>query len=372
MIKKFQNPSKLRGKHKSIIYNLRILFTFIFFILTCSSCERDKTPLSLNFNRYTSHDYEWGIDTLHAPDALQVLMLGIWGTNENNVWVAGHSDLTKYQIWHWDGNRWQNQYLLFPGHPYSLTAIYGFSEDDIWMVGTDIQNYPNIIHRDFIINYDGGNWEYIENLNSPQCLSIWGSDPSNVFVGCDSGIVLYFNGTQWERQSTGTISRIYSISGFNSQEVYAAGYHLDKQQPIDTTFHYFFGFDGTEWVVKQSFVNTPFSPPEPFGYKVWASNEGKLYSVGDDGLYLWNSPWHRIREEQLFAIYGTSINNIFVGGWANQLLHFNGNDWKSYTELYNDSNSIYDVWCTSEKVFAISVIGNNSLIYRGQVKMERR
>lgn len=350
------------------------LFTFAVCLLTfCLSCERDKTPFSINFSPYTSHDYEWIVDTLDAPDALQVIMLGIWGTEESNVWVVGHSDLTKYQAWHWDGIKWENALLWFPGHPHSLEAVYGFSANDVWVVGVDYRNYPSINHRSLIAHYDGNNWRLIEEIDAPRALSVWGNDPFNVFVGCDSGVVLYFNGSYWEKQSTGTISRIYSIAGFNSQEVYAAGYHLDKKQPIDSTFHYFFHYSGSEWEVVQSFIKTPFSQPDPFGYKVWSSPEKKLYSVGDDGLYfLQNSSWLRIRDEQLFAIYGTSTNNIFAGGWANQLLHFNGSDWKLYTELSDASKSIYGLWCTSEEVFAVSVVGNNSLIYRGQVTAEAR
>lgn len=95
--------------------------------------------------------------------------------------------------------------------------------------------------------------------------------------------------------------------------------------------------------------------------------------MGEDGLYEWrDSSWQRIREEQLFAIHGTGINNIFIGGWANQLLHFNGNDWKCFTEFSDVSKSIYALWCTSEDIFVVSVISNSSLIYRGQPITERR
>jgi hypothetical protein len=30
-----------------------------------AACEKNTTPLSVENNNYTSHDYEWEVDTLH-------------------------------------------------------------------------------------------------------------------------------------------------------------------------------------------------------------------------------------------------------------------------------------------------------------------
>ncbi len=343
-------------------------FIIISLIVLFFSCEKNKTPLSVETPNYTSHDYEWVVDTLKGPDALQIMMSGIWGTDENNVWVVGHSDETKYQVWHWDGEKWENHYLLFPGHPYSLSGIYGFSENDVWAIGVDIQNYPNIIHRSFIIHYNGVNWEHIENVDAPRSLSVWGDNPANLFVGCDSGIVLHYNGAEWTRQTTGTLSRIYSIQGFNPNRVYAAGYALD-QMPYDTTFYYFFEYDGISWRVLQTYIDYPFAPPGAFGYKLWATLDGDLYSVGDDGLYLWqNHSWLRLREEKLLAVYGTGWNNFFAGGWENHLFHFNGSNWNLYQQLIDNSIFILNIWCNKKHVFVIGRPYFQSLIYRGTLK----
>jgi len=344
-------------------------FIIISLIALLFSCEKNKTPLSVaETPNYTSHGYEWEIDTIHAPDAFQVLMGSVWGTDENNVWVVGHSDLTKYQVWHWDGIKWENRHLSFPGHPHSLAKIYGFSENDIWAVGEDIKSYPNTIPQSFIIHYDGADWAVIEDIIAPQCLSLWGSDPLNVFVGCDSGVVLYYNGNNWTTQTTMTLSRIYSIQGFNSRQVYAAGYAID-QSPHDSTFYYFFEYDGTTWEVLNTFVDYPFAPPGLFGYRLWASPEGNLYSIGDDGLYLWQSnSWRRLREEKFLAMNGTGWNNIFLGGLRNHLLHFNGNDWFLSEQFLDDSRWISAIWCNATNVFVISRVINQSFIYRGTLK----
>lgn len=344
------------------------IIVYMALAILLAACEKNKTPLSVDDNNYTSHNYEWEIDTLHAPDALQIMMSGIWGTDENNVWVVGHSDETKYQVWHWDGEKWENHYLLFPGHPHSLDAIYGFSKNDIWAVGTDIQNFPNIIHRSFIIHYNGVHWRHIENIDAPLSLSVWGDNPANLFVGCDSGIVLHYDRNNWTKQTTGTLSRIYSIQGFNSNQVYAAGYALD-QMPYDTTFYYFFEYDGISWKVLQAYIDYPFAPPGSFGYKLWASPDGDLYSVGDDGLYLWqNNSWFRLRERNFLTVNGTGWNNIFVGGYGNHLSHYNGKDWFLYNEISDNSIFVSNIWCNEKHVFVIGRPYFQSLIYRGTLK----
>ncbi len=354
-------------KQKPILVS--IIFAIVMTLLFIT-CEKDFSPLT--GVETTSHDYTWEVDTLHAPDALQVLMRGIWGTDENNVWVVGHSDVAKYQVWHWNGEKWKNQNLLFPGHPFSLNAIYGFAADDIWAVGTDIQNFPNIIHRSFIIHYDGMHWEFVEALDAPMALSVWGSNPSNVFVGCDSGVVLHYNGVNWEKQNTNTLSKIFSIQGFSANQVYASGYSLDLDQtPIDTLFYYFFEYDGNTWNIKDDFIRYPFSPLGKFGHRLWASPEGRLYSVGDDGFFIWqNSSWVKEREEQLFAIHGTSENNIFAGGRVDLLLHFihfNGISWHEYNEFKVQSGFIIDIWNNKSFVFVLNQEGSKSFIWKGTI-----
>ncbi len=345
------------------------LLNFLALFILLAGCEKNKTPLSVETPNYTSHDYEWKVDTLKGPDALQIIMRGIWGTDEKNVWVMGHSDETKYQVWHWDGITWENLYLLFPGHPHSLTAIHGFSANDIWAVGTDFQNYPNTEFRSLIIHYNGSNWELIENIDAPWCFSVWGTSSSNLFVGSDSGLILYYNGIVWKKQSTNTRSQILSIWGISENEVFAIGGHNDYIQPLDTTFYYFYEYDGQNWTVLESALDYPYAPKLPFGFRLWGDEQNNLYSVGSDGLYKReNNSWLHLRDETFYTINGTAWNNIFVGGWSNRLLHFSGNDWFLYEEFLDNSKEIFAIWCNRTSVFVIGVAGNQSFIYRGTLK----
>lgn len=350
---------------------MKYFFTIWMILLLAlfTSCERDKTPLYVEYMEYTSHDYEWEIDSLYASDSFQIMMSGIWATDENNVWVVGHSSETKYQAWHWDGTQWENVLLWFPGHPHSLDAIYGFSENDIWVVGVDYRNYPAVKHRSLIAHYNGNDWRLIQEIDAPQCLSIWGSNPSNVFVGCDSGVVLHYDGNRWRKQHTGTLSRIFSIQGFSASQVFAAGWTIDKSPPHDSTFYYFFEYDGSGWKVRDTYIKYSFAPPGLFGHNLWASPQRQLYGAGDDGLYLWTEDsWIRLKHDRFTAISGTVWNNIFAAGVRNVLYHFNGERWHLYEELIDDNKWLGDIWCNEKNVFIIGRAYFRSFIYRGKLK----
>lgn len=345
-------------------------FILAYFMFIFIACERDFSGITIyDHLPITSHDYEWEIDTLLAPDAFQVLMYDIWGTDENNVYVTGHSDTYPYQLWHWDGVSWHNIPLRFPGHPHSFQAIHGFSENDIWIVGEEILNYPNIIHKDFIVHYDGTQWRYIKNLDEPMCLSVWGSNSSNLFVGCDSGIVLHYDGNKWIKQDTGTRARIHSIQGFSSSKVFAAGVIGDNSPPLDSTFYYFFEYDGHRWKLADSYIDYLFSPPGYFGHRLWASPDGELYGGGNDGLFLRrNGNWIRLKEDYLIGISGTGKNNIFITGPHNVIKHYNGQDWFQYQEFIDYSKWAGAIWCNKNNVFIIGRANNRSFIYRGKLK----
>lgn len=349
-----------------MIYCFRsAIFLFYFFILafSCSKSSTDPPPPPQIEPDTTSHNFTWEIDTLHAPDALQVFIRNVWGTDENNVWVAGHSDTKKYQLWHWDGSEWENQALSFPGYPHSLDDIYGFSEDDIWIVGEDLIGFNSPVTRNFIIHYTGNSWEHISGLDAPLCLSVWGSADRQLFVGCDSGVVLHHDGNQWKKQQIDPLPQIVSIDGVSATEVYAIGIKFD-QTMLPIADYYFFKYDGTQW----SLVDSTNSISPDFGTNLWNDGEEKLYSGGLDGLYEWqNNTWNRVNYPVTpwAHIHGSADNNIFAGGLNAGIFHYNGNSWHHFSNLTNNNRHVVDVWTFKDHVFLVMGEGSQSLVYRG-------
>lgn len=355
---------------KSMVF-LKSFFNVIkicFFSLIILECENNHTPMYPLSAHYTSNAYEWKVDTLQAPETFQILMRGVWGSDENNVWVVGHSDVNEYQAWYWNGEKWGNLRLWFPGHPHSLTAIHGFSPNDIWIVGWETL-YPISGFSNFIIHFNGYNWELIKDIKAPWCFTIWGVSNNYLFVGSDSGLILYFNGSYWQRQSTGTKAQILDIWGFSENEIYASGVQFDNTQPLDTSFYYLFKFNYSDWQIINIAIDHSVAPPVPFGMYLWGDEHANLYSVGSSGLFkMVKSSWINLLNGAFYAINGTGWNNIFIGGPANNIYHFNGEFWNRFDffdKYFFDGG--FDFWCNSKYVFMTAQERNRSYIIRGKL-----
>jgi len=101
-----------------------------------SGCKHVSEPPVVKSPR----EYTWTIDTLAYPNSFQTSMRDIWGSSANDVYVVGHNDQAFGKMWHYDGSRWEPVRLhILEGGPLpnigSLSAIYGFSANDIWAVG---------------------------------------------------------------------------------------------------------------------------------------------------------------------------------------------------------------------------------------------
>lgn len=335
--------------------------------LIVGSCDDGISNLDTINLFKTSHNYEWTIDTLKAPEAddvTQILMNDIWGSNENNVWTVGHSDDVDYQIWHWDGMRWININPLIYGDSPSYSEITGFSENDIWLAGDDaykIPTDPDLKFRGYILHFDGTAWRKIEEIKAPSCYTVWGMSSDNIYFGCDSGLIIKHTDDNWQVQSTGTLAQITSIWGFKSNRIFATGYSWESK------CYYFFEKITDNWEIKDSINTDPFNGHWKFGNLLWGLDIDQFYSVGSGGLFIYkDNKWEKLlSSNSLSCIYGTK-NNIFTGGFQNRLYHYNGAEWYQYKEFLDGDKWFDGVWCNSTSVFIIMRELSKTYILKGK------
>ena len=329
--------------------NVRCFMYLIPFIFVLS-CEVNRTPLlstpKKTAKNITSHEFQWQIDTLYAVDAMQIYMHDVWGTDENNVWVVGHSDHYDYQIWHWDGSGWTNINPHITGDRPSYHELFGFSENDIWIAGDGVYrkgNDPKLFFREYILHYDGSQWKRFDEIKAPMCLSVWGSSANDLYFGCDSGIVLFYNGSTWQKQQTGTDAQICSIWGFDPDNAYATGKSFANQE------FYLFKKSGNHWEPQDSgsfAVNGNF---------IWGLDLDHFYRVTGSGVLQYvNGDWEYIIYSRLVrCMFGNAENNIFVAGYKNELFHYNGMNWHKYPDFVQPHREFFGIWCNETSVFLI-------------------
>jgi hypothetical protein len=89
------------------------------------------------------------VDARSANDA--------WAIGVGNAPAGGSTTL----IWHWDGAAWSSVSSPSPaGVPAGLTALRGFSSDDVWAAGTTAGNYP--AQSVFVEHWNGVNWSPVD------------------------------------------------------------------------------------------------------------------------------------------------------------------------------------------------------------------
>jgi hypothetical protein len=316
--------------------------------------DTSKTILS-NTLSTTSHDITWTIDTLGQ---LGNFLYDAWGLNDDNVYAVGainmHEGITS--VIKWDGIKWN--YHSWPEG--GARGIWGFSEDDIWTVG-DFSN------RGFIGHFNGSNWiEYrsdyfIERGDTVYPLyAVWGASPEDIWAVGDKGTIVHWDGIEWQKVQSPVNLLLYDIWGTSTNNIYAIRISLAQQsQLID--------YDGNSW---REITNQLPSGERNFT-SLWFDKGGTGYIVGNNVLHYNGGAFNRIEINQdkfLLRVRGRNSTDVFTVGQKGRVHHFNGIDWITYPELFDETPGmeLRGVYVTETKVFAVGIINGGSIIYRGE------
>ncbi|MDZ7375717.1 MAG: hypothetical protein ONB13_03765 [candidate division KSB1 bacterium] len=152
------------------------------FMIACEKSPIKPTPEPAKDPR----QYSWTVDTLSYPSSFQTLMGRIWASSPQNVYVVGHCNDIFGQMYHFDGKVWLPIPFKYWG-PIGLTDIYGFSSDDIWVVGQqyhqtgrDSLGYPIYYWSNRIIHYNGSTWQKVLDEGGQTLVSVWGISASDI------------------------------------------------------------------------------------------------------------------------------------------------------------------------------------------------
>jgi hypothetical protein len=129
----------------------------------------------------------------------------LWGLAPDRLWIVGDSAT----VLHWDGSAWTRTNIPCS----SNSAIFGFSENDIWTQGTF-----------GTCHYDGGAWEEVE-------LEIWGGDgdvfgfaTDDVWVVAESAEAAHWDGAQWTTfDNEDFVGEMSSLWGAQRDDLWGVG-----------------------------------------------------------------------------------------------------------------------------------------------------
>ncbi len=339
---------------KYIIYSLLVL------LLINASCdptnsEGDKNP----------REYTFTFDTLVSifrPDgsnAYQTIMNHIWGNSSDDVWASGHVS-SGTTLFNFDGMNWESVENF---HGYLNGEIYGFGPNNIWAIGSQ-GSYGDSINYSLIGHYDGNNWERVKlpAKTGRELLTIWGKNPNDIWAGGREGTLFHYDGIEWKLYEDlelpgkasipGSIFNIEAIAGNDSNDIYMGSIvYYDNYSS-----NYLYKYENSQWnIIDSGFVT------DRYFINLWVSPEGSLYS----GFGGWtfsrydNDDWTHLMDENIYPknFDGSSDDNIFIvtmpkaySPW--KLFHYNGIDFYEYEELNDvELTTVTDVFTDGKEVF---------------------
>ncbi|MCF8242806.1 MAG: hypothetical protein K9J16_15615 [Melioribacteraceae bacterium] len=344
------NSYSVKGKDTTIIddkegegLQLETEYKYFALLLDSLNTPTDTTAtITAQTLGATSHNYTWEEITIGDAGYSNTLY-DVWGTDENNVWAVGGFNIsgTNYGALHYNGTEWM------PDSTVGGYAIYGFSADDIWVVGGAV------------FHYDGIKWNRLDRSNdvlddNSEYTSVWGTSSDNVYLGNIYGKIIHWDGEKasvlYELSDVG----IHDIDGNDEKNIWVASNNSSVGKVILANYN------GTSW--KEITEIYPH-----FLYPLLTVNviNKKSILVGGNGVHAYDGTnWIDmgiIRNERLEKLRGDASNNVFAVGHYGAVFHYNGIDWQFYDEVYDPAGGILEsVRVIGEKVYAVGIVSSHN------------
>jgi Leucine-rich repeat (LRR) protein len=281
-------------------------------------------------------DEDWKTIDLPFPSD-HITFHAMWGTSDDNIFVVG----SPATIVHYDGTNWET--MALPDNIqeyYDLFDIHGTDENNIIAVGSHTT----------VLKYDGSQWQSLTSNESGFMLnSVWTSG-ENIYAAGDKYLALE-NG-QWQERSD-TYAPFYSIWG--TVETEDAGY----------TNTYLYATSDYR-IVKQRIGDNSFTPESQELHNTFQSIFGidnVIYAVGDDEIMLKDKgQWTEIETsaqqegDRYFGLWTSAHNDILLCGIHGTIINMVDSEWKRMQT--GTQNNLFDIWGSSEKdVYAVGESG---------------
>ncbi|KPA16603.1 protein containing Fibronectin, type III [Candidatus Magnetomorum sp. HK-1] len=140
----------------------------------------------------------------------------------------------------------------------SLRGVWGLNHQHVFAVGDG----------GIILKFDGSQWQYMESYTQERLLAVWGNAADNVYAVGENGVMRHFNGIIWEAVDTQIQNPLTGIWGTSDNNIFAVGGH-------GTILHY----DGKAWTRQYTQWYDRLND-------IWGRNASDIYAAGENGIML--------------------------------------------------------------------------------------
>lgn len=353
--------------------NLKVLLLITVPFITQFSCNPAEPPDSTGQDT-TSHNFSFQTWTFgeHSSSILYDVAI----IDENNIWAVGEiymddslgqADSHPYSVAHWDGSEWNlmkvpyhdfNQIVKYPGPLFTVADIGG----NIY-----VASYANLL------KWTGNDWEekafFMEQIPfAGQVQKAWGRNENNIYCVGRNGAIYFYFGSGWQKIESRTELNIYDIYG---QKTAGGDYEI-----ICVAAEVAASTDKKIFKIINNTVQDLPTAGIPSSLKgIWFKPGEKYYVVGS-GMFTkteinssigWLAIWQGVTESYTGSIDGNNLNDIVVCGSYGEMLHYNGNNWKSYkSELQLQSGTYGEVKIKDNLIIAVGHKSSQAVITIGK------
>jgi len=294
---------------------------------TATSNELSLTTLDTTSNNFTWQTFTFGE---HSSSILRDVAI----IDENNIYAVGEiylndstgqPDLFHYNLAQWNGREWKLKKISvdYKGNKTiaPLTGIFALPDGKI-ILSSGIPYLPD----------GNGGWKLyhlwdmgVLNQNDGSVNHIWGTSINDLYFAGNKGTIVHYHNGNWSKIESGTTTIINDVWGVKNSLILAAvsdRWHRGDYKLLSI-------YDETV-----SDFNWPFTRL----YGVWFNSDREIYVVGD-GVHLYkNGLWKTLNITSYFTtrVKGNALNDVFITGCCNTLIHFNGVNWKTMDGIYGN------------------------------------
>ncbi len=209
--------------------------------------------------------------TMTNPDTNKSTLSTLWILPTATYWYALGDGIILY----YSGSKWYKGYSSSYSN-YSYNDMWAAKDPTVWAVGDG-----GMIYRK-TSSSPSSNFSYVyySGLGGKEDFKgIWGTSDTNIWVVGHKGAIYHCtssctSSSGWKKTTSPTTWNLRAITGFASNDIWAAGYNGTLLQ-----------YDGTSWKTHQAPTKTYFND-------IWGTSKTNLFLVGHPHFKQDESAWH--------------------------------------------------------------------------------
>jgi hypothetical protein len=237
---------------------------------------------------------------------------------------------------------------LMSGLTAGLVSVWGSGADDVWAVGGDARDGQG----PSVLRFDGSAWNRLSTGTSGDLWWVYGFAGGPVYLGGANGVILRFRSGAFELLPTPGTGTVYGIWGVAPDDLWATG-------GDGNSGGFAWRFDGATWRRATGF---PAEVAARHGlFKAWGGGGDDVWFVGSDGVTLHFDGQRFVQVPSgtgrtLFTVHGGDALRVAVGGHASGVLLENrGPGWQEVTP--RGARQMIGVHLRGQQGYAVGVDG---------------